>query len=295
LEVKWLAPTRTASRTVGEMRFAVTRMDRNVAGPAIFSVPPTLGPKSCRIHTDRDYVAMAREPDCERLVKPCAWCRRLRRILDLLQTLGLDQNTVACFSSDNGPHREGGANPEFFDSNGPLRGNKRDLTEGGIRVPFIVRWPDKIEAGTTCDDVGYFADFLPTAAEIAQVTAPKNIDGLPIDAVFGRVNARSRERSLYWEFYEQGSAQAVRYGNWKGIASPMGSDQIEVYNLADHPGEQTNLAAGRPDVVEQIKIFIRTSHTDSPHWTATRRKNRRNSLPLRSRRTRVTASSSAAN
>ncbi|MGE3314486.1 MAG: arylsulfatase [Planctomycetaceae bacterium] len=188
------------------------------------------------------------------------------RILDRLERHGLRNDTVVFFSSDNGPHREGGADPDFFDSNGPLRGTKRDLTDGGIRVPFIVRWPPVIRAGKVSDEVGYFADFLPTAVEIAHGRKLDGLDGRPLTAVFSRPRSEAKDRPLYWEFYERGSARAARYGRWKGIATPMESDQIEIYDVADDPGESTDLAPTRPDLVKQFRDILRQSHTDSPHW-----------------------------
>src|SRR5581483_7155661 len=103
--------------------------------------------------------------------------RDIGRILAKLKDLGLDEQTVVFFSSDNGPHREGGADPKFFQSAGPLRGFKRAMYEGGIRVPMIVRWPGKIPAGKVSDQVWAFWDFLPTAAELAGVQPPKGLDG----------------------------------------------------------------------------------------------------------------------
>lgn len=188
------------------------------------------------------------------------------RILDRLRDYGLEKDSVVFFSSDNGPHREGGNDPEFFDSNGPLRGIKRHLTEGGIRVPFVVRWPGKIAPGTVSDEIGYFADFLPTAAAIAGAPVPTGIDGMTVRTIFDGGDSRSRARALYWEFYEHGSAQAVRYDVWKGVVSPMGSDRVEVYNLKLDPGETNDLAASRADIVDQMRTIIRNSHTASPHW-----------------------------
>src|SRR3990172_8164665 len=187
-------------------------------------------------------------------------------ILDKLKGLGLDEKTVVMFSSDNGPHKEGGNDPEFFDSNGPLRGHKRDLYEGGIRVPFIVRWPGHVPAGTVSDLVGSVADFLPTAAEIAGTKSPDGLDGRSLLSAIRGEESRSPHEYLYWEFYERGSAQAVRMGNWKGVVQPFGSDQLELYDLSADPGEQTDVAAGHPDVVEKIRAAMQTAHTPSPHW-----------------------------
>ncbi len=189
------------------------------------------------------------------------------RLLARLKKLGIDENTVVIFSSDNGPHREGGNNPDFADSNGPLRGIKRDLYEGGVRVPTIVRWPGKTPAGTTSDHVAYFADFLPTAAELAGVKPPEGIDGISFaPALLGESAAQKEHPYLYWEFYEQGSAQSVRMGDWKGVAKPMGSDKLELYNLKTDLGEQHNVAAGRPEIVSKMLAIMKREHTPSPLW-----------------------------
>ena len=139
------------------------------------------------------------------------------RLLDKLKELKIDDNTIVFFSSDNGPHKEGGVDPKFFQSAGPLRGIKRDLYEGGIRVPLIVRWPGKIKPGTVSDRVSAFWDFLPTAAEIAQAKAPEQLDGLSLlPALLGKPQTNQHD-FLYWEFHERGFQQAVRMGDWKAV------------------------------------------------------------------------------
>jgi arylsulfatase A-like enzyme len=191
------------------------------------------------------------------------------QVLDRLKTLGLDQNTLVCFSSDNGPHREGGNNPDFFHSSGGLRGIKRALYEGGIRVPFLARWPGHIPAGRICDSVGWFADFLPTAAKLAGVASPTNIDGVSLLPVLtGDGKAMKPHPPLYWEFYEQGSAQAVRDGRWKGVCQPMGG-AIELYDLQTDPGETKNVATGQPELVASLRAVMSKAHVDSPLWKVT--------------------------
>lgn len=192
--------------------------------------------------------------------------RDVGRLLDLLKRLGIEQQTVVFFSSDNGPHREGGNDPNFFDSNGPLRGIKRDLYEGGIRVPFLVRWPGTIPAGTVSDHVGYFADFLPTAAELAGVETPKDLDGISIvPTLIGQPEKQQRHTYLYWEFYERGSAQAVRWGKWKGVCKPF-FGEVELYDLSQDLGEKQNVAARHPEIVARIEGFLRQAHVPSPLW-----------------------------
>src|SRR5205823_6000696 len=139
------------------------------------------------------------------------------KILDQLKQLKIDQDTILFFSSDNGPHKEGGVDPKFFQSSGPLRGIKRDLYEGGIRVPMIARWPTHIKPGQTSDLVWAFWDFLPTAAEIAGAKAPEKIDGLSVlPTLLGNAQT-NRHDFLYWEFHERGFQQAARMGEWKAL------------------------------------------------------------------------------
>lgn len=190
--------------------------------------------------------------------------RDVGKILALLRELGIDDETVIFFSSDNGPHREGGHDPNFFKSSGPLRGIKRDLYEGGIRVPMIVRWPGRIKPGTVSDQVWAFWDFLPTAVEIAGVNPPKGIDGISIlPALLGR-DQRDHEY-LYWEFYERGYDQAVRLGDWKGVRH-LPDGRIELYNLREDIGERNDVAERHPDVVAEISEIMQLAHVDSPNF-----------------------------
>lgn len=186
------------------------------------------------------------------------------RLMALLKQLGIDDNTVVFFTSDNGPHKEGGADPDFFDSNGKLRGIKRDLYEGGIRVPMIVRWPGKVRAGKTSEQVWAHWDFLPTAAALAGAKAPAGIDGISmLPALLGK-KQRGHE-FLYWEFHERGFEQAVRMGDWKAVRHKL-TDAIELYNLKDDLGEQNNLASKHPEVVKKIEAYLELSRTESPLW-----------------------------
>jgi arylsulfatase A-like enzyme len=187
--------------------------------------------------------------------------RDVGRVLDALEQSRLARNTVVFFSSDNGPHREGGHDPDFFDSNGVLRGIKRDLYEGGIRVPLIARWPGRIPAGRSCDDVVAFWDFLPTAAELAGTSLPSGLDGTSfLPALLGK--RQGAHSPLYWEFHEGGFAQAIRLGDWKGVRAGAGKE-IELYDLTRDAGEQKNLAAQHRDIVQKIDSLMRTSRTDS--------------------------------
>jgi len=195
--------------------------------------------------------------------------RDLGRVVETLKKLAIEDNTLIIFTSDNGPHREGGADPEFFDSNGPLRGYKRDLYEGGIRVPMIACWPDKIKAGTVSHHVCAFWDFMPTFAELAGIDQPPSIDGISIlPALLGRAGKQKQHEFLYWEFHEQGSKQAVRMGDWKAVRfGPEG--KLELYNLKDDIGEKRNVATRNPEIVAKIEDYLKTARTKSQFWDIT--------------------------
>ena len=196
--------------------------------------------------------------------------RDVGELLKRLKQHGIDENTIVLFSSDNGPHKEGGADADFNDSNGPLRGTKRDLTEGGIRVPMIVRWPGKAPAGAVSDHAGYFGDFLATAAEIGGAALPESHDAVSfLPALLGK--EQRKHEALYWEFYERGSAQAVRMGDWKGVAKPFWGE-IEIYDLKSDLGEAQNVAAKHPEIVEKIRAIMRREHVPSPDWKIPQRK-----------------------
>ncbi len=188
------------------------------------------------------------------------------RLAAKLKELGIDEKTLVLFTSDNGPHREGGNDPDFNDSNGPLRGIKRDLYDGGIRVPLVARWPGKIKPGTTTDHVSAFWDFLPTACELARVKPPEHIDGLSyLPTLLGKNEEQRAHDYLYWEFQEQGGKQAVRLGNYKGVRlntrkNPDGP--IELYDLAKDLGETIDLAEKQPEVVQRIREIMKTSNVD---------------------------------
>ncbi|HEX6070957.1 MAG TPA: arylsulfatase [Longimicrobiaceae bacterium] len=192
--------------------------------------------------------------------------RDVGRVLDRLRELGIDDNTIVFFTSDNGPTEEGGADPEFFDSNGPFRGVKRDLYDGGIRVPMIAWAPGRFPAGAVSDHVWAMWDVLPTLAELAGQTPPPGLDGLSmVGALTGERPAPTHDY-LYWEFYERGSAQAVRMGNWKGVRMPMLSGPIELYDIAADPGETEDLAARHPEIVARIRDAMAEAHRPDPMW-----------------------------
>jgi arylsulfatase A-like enzyme len=191
--------------------------------------------------------------------------RGVGRLMQKLKDLGLDENAIVFFASDNGPHSEGGANPEFFHSSGPLRGIKRDLYEGGIRVPLIARWPSRIKAGVVTDHVSAFWDFLPTLAELAGAPSPGGTDGISLlPTLLGGPEPQRKHEFLYWEFHEGGSKQAVRMGRWKAVR-PFGKP-LELYDLQTDTGETRNIAADHPDVVTQIGKYLTRARTESKFW-----------------------------
>ena len=192
--------------------------------------------------------------------------RDIGAIMAQLKALRIESNTVVFFSSDNGPHKEGGANAQFFQSSGPLRGIKRDMYEGGIRVPMIARWPGKIPAGVTSDQVWAFWDFLPTVAELAGFKPPAGIDGLSmLPALLGKKQANQHE-FLYWEFHEKGSKQAVRTEDWKAVRLAPGAP-LELYDLKTDPGETNNVAGSQPKIVAKVEAYLKTARTESEHWS----------------------------
>lgn len=192
-----------------------------------------------------------------------------RQVGELLQSVA-GRETLILFTSDNGPHREGGHDPDFFDSNGPLRGCKRDLYEGGIRIPLIAWWPGKIPAGRVTDSVAYQGDILATLADLVGQRPPRGLDSVSFARTLRGKNQKPRG-PLYWEFYEGASAQAVRDGRWKAIRSPMFTGKVELYDLDTDPGESTDLAARHRETVTRLVTLMDAAHTPSPHWSLRRR------------------------
>ncbi|MEE8450328.1 MAG: arylsulfatase, partial [Thermoguttaceae bacterium] len=188
----------------------------------------------------------------------------VKEILDKLEETGLEEKTLVIFTSDNGPHQEGGHNMQFFDSNGQLRGMKRDLYDGGIRVPTIARWPGVIEPGRESGHVSAFQDIMPTLAELAGVDCPKT-DGISmVPALLGK-GEQGKHEHLFWEFYEGGGKKAVLKGKFKGIRlntfkNPDGP--IELYDITTDIAEQQNLASEHPDIVADMARIMKEEHED---------------------------------
>ena len=191
-------------------------------------------------------------------------------IMDKVEELGLGNNTIIVFTSDNGPHQEGGADPEYFDSNGPLKGFKRDLYEGGIRVPMIVRWPGKIKANSQTDHISAFWDVFPTISEIAGVSVPNNLDGISFLPALMQNGNQKQHDYLYWEFHEKGGRQAIRKGDWKAVKYDVlknADAPMELYNLKEDLGEENNVAQLHPEVVSEMQAIFDTARTDSDVFT----------------------------
>lgn len=203
---------------------------------------------------DRNFAAMVTRLDAT-----------VGQILAKLDQTGQAANTLVLFTSDNGPHREGGHNPDFFDDNGPLRGIKRDLYEGGIRVPFLARWPGRVKPGVVNDHPIAFWDFLPSVCDLAALPAPRHLDGISfLPTLTGQPGQRHHDY-LYWEFHERKFAQAIRHGDWKAIRPDQGRP-IELYNLKEDAGETRNLAAAMPDLVAKLEKLLAAARSPSPFW-----------------------------
>ena len=180
------------------------------------------------------------------------------KVMALLKEMNIDDDTLVIFTSDNGPHREGGNDPDFQNSNGPLKGIKRSLHEGGIRVPMVARWPNVIKAGTTSDHAGYFCDIMPTFAELAGASdaCPDDIDGVSFAPTLrGEVDNQQQHECLYWAFYEMGGARAVRVNDWKAIQQPIHS-AVRLYDLSTDLGEVTNVADQNPEVIKKLTALM---------------------------------------
>ncbi|WP_222707991.1 arylsulfatase [Algibacter pacificus] len=198
------------------------------------------------------------------------------KIMELLKSLNIDENTIVIFSSDNGPTRNVN---KYYDCNGPSRGFKRDLYEGGIKAPMIARWPGKIKAGTTSDLISDFSDFLPSACEIAGIKPPKNIDGISFLAEL-QGEKQKKHDFLYWEFFKyhygwkEGDdpktrnsfeSQAVRMGNWKAVRKGIAKNpdaKLELYDLSIDQGETNDVAIKYPEIVKKIEQFMANTRYD---------------------------------
>lgn len=190
--------------------------------------------------------------------------RQVGEICATLDSLGIADNTIVVFTSDNGPHIEGGADPDFFNSNGELRGYKRDLYEGGIRVPFIVKWNDVVKENTRSEHISAFWDFVPTMADIIDAELPDNIDGISyLPTLEGKGEQRNHDY-LYWEFHENNGRQAIRKGDWKAVKYDVHNNgKIELYNLSADALEENDLSERYPEKVAEFDSLMKVSRTES--------------------------------
>jgi arylsulfatase A-like enzyme len=190
------------------------------------------------------------------------------RLMERLRRLRLEENTVVIFTSDNGPHNESNHDPARFSPSGPFSGTKRSLTEGGIRVPAIAWWPGTIVAGSVSDHPAYFGDWLATAAELAGTTAPPHVDSISfVPTLLGHHALQRRHEFLYWEFHERGFSQAALHeGHWKAIRLRTPEAAVRLFDLRVDPGEKTDLAAQRPDLIQKLEAYLNTARTPSPDW-----------------------------
>ena len=189
-------------------------------------------------------------------------------VMQELKDLGIDDNTIVIFTSDNGPHMEGGGDPEFFNGSGPFRGVKRDLYEGGIRVPMIVRYPNHIKAGSTSDHMSAFWDIMPTLADLTHFKLPANVDtdGISFLPTLLDKGKQKEHEYLYWEFHENGGRLALREGDWKIVvlnAKSKDKEVVELYNVVDDLGETTNLAKANPEKTKEMYDKMKTLRTES--------------------------------
>ncbi|MFI3288269.1 MAG: arylsulfatase [Rikenellaceae bacterium] len=192
------------------------------------------------------------------------------QIVELLKEKGIYDNTIIIFSSDNGTHCEGGHDPNYFDSNGPYRGNKRDLYEGGVRTPFIVQWPAVITEPRGSLHQGAFWDFMPTMCEMLGVDAPQGIDGVSyLPTLLGDDKNQKQHDYLYFEFHEQGGKQSVMKDGWKLISLNVNNPDeqyYELYNYYMDPAENTNVAAQYPERVAEMSKIIAGARTSNANW-----------------------------
>ncbi len=219
------------------------------------------------IYTDRDWP----KQDKGQAAMITRLDKDVGRLLDLLKERGMAENTLVIFTSDNGPHNEAGHNPQRFNPSGPLTGMKRSLTEGGIRVPMIAWWPGTVKADAVSEHVGYGGDFFATACELAGANLPIGLDSISFAPTLTGQGPQAQHEYLYWEFYEQGSRQAVRFGDWKAIREPMFTGPVKLYDLKEDLAEQHDRAATEPEVRAQAIQFLDKAHVTDERWQVPRR------------------------
>ena len=192
--------------------------------------------------------------------------RDIGRIMARLKELNIDENTVVMFTSDNGPHKEGGSDPAFHDCNGPLRGIKRDLYDGGIRVPLIVRWPTRISAvrrAIIFRTIGIFSQRSPTLRSLNY--KQRSTVSRSLRHCWDVTRNNVQHDFLYWEFHERGFQQAARMGKWKGVLTRYGG-KLELYDLENDIGEENDISEQHPEIVTKLEAYLKTARTREPEW-----------------------------
>lgn len=254
------------------MYLAITMPHAEVFAPTPESVSPFLNDDKTSIFPETPFIQKAgnyrsqARPKANFAGMVTHLDRDMGRLMELLKSLDLAENTYVFFTSDNGPHQEGGADPVFFDSNGPLKGIKRDMYEGGIRVPLIA-WGGKVKKGLTNNDVLANWDFFPTAAELASGSKTPNFDGLSFATTLIGKPLKKKHESLYWEFYERGFDQAIRLGDeWKAVKLSAKGGKLELYNLKKDIGEENDVAAQYPDIVAKAEKAFADNRVKSDMW-----------------------------
>jgi uncharacterized sulfatase len=192
--------------------------------------------------------------------------RDVGSVMDLLRELGFDKNTLVIFSSDNGPHKESKHHLERFQPSAPFTGLKRSMHEGGIRVPTIAWWLGVVKAGVTSDHMGYFGDFFATMHDLTGSALPATLDSISFAPTLTGKRRQKRHPFLYWEFYEEGSRQAVRFGHWKVIREPMLTGKVEVFDLSKDVREEKNLAPEKSRIAKRGVALMDQAHVDDPRW-----------------------------
>lgn len=190
------------------------------------------------------------------------------RMLVELEELGIANNTLVIFTSDNGPHNESSHSLKRFQPSGPFTGIKRSLTDGGIRVPCICWWPGKIKAGSQSNHVAYFGDWFATACDLAGTKLPDGLDSKSFTpSLLNQPSKQTSHEFLYWEFHEGGFHQAALYqGQWKGIRSTKEENRLRLYDLRSDIQEKNDVAASNPEIVKRIEAYLASARTDSEDW-----------------------------
>jgi arylsulfatase A-like enzyme len=243
--------------------FALDFIKRHSRGPFFLYLPYTIPHAKYEIPSTAPYTDKSWPHDAK--VHAAMITRMdadIGRIMALLKSLTIDNDTLVFFCSDNGAAKRWDG---IFDSSGPLRGNKTNLFEGGIRTPMIARWPGKVPIGKTSSAVWYFADALPTLAELAGIRPPSSIDGISVlPTLLGKAQ-RTDDRFLYWEFLTNNFQQAVRWRNYKALRQAP-DKPLELFDLSKDIAEEHNIAAENPDVIAKFEAYLKTARTYSPNW-----------------------------